>query len=64
VRRLFIHGGDDQWSSAEDVQNAIEPFALSDLRVIDNAPHNLAVAEPARTATLMLDFLGVKSEPK
>jgi len=62
IRRLYIHGGDDQWSSADDVQSAIEPFALSELRVIDNAPHNLAVAEPARTAALMLDFLGVRSE--
>jgi pimeloyl-ACP methyl ester carboxylesterase len=62
VRRLFIHGDDDQWSSTKAVQQAIRPFAHSDLRSIGNAPHNLAVAEPALTATLMLEFLGVRSE--
>jgi pimeloyl-ACP methyl ester carboxylesterase len=62
LRRLFIHGDDDQWSSAEAVQQAIRPFAHSDFRSIRNAPHNLAVAEPPRTAKLMLEFLGAGSE--
>jgi pimeloyl-ACP methyl ester carboxylesterase len=56
-RRLFIHGGDDQWATADIVREALAPFPQTELRVIDTAPHNLAVAEPNRTSTLILDYL-------
>jgi pimeloyl-ACP methyl ester carboxylesterase len=59
ARRLFIHGGADQWAPPEAVREAIGPFPLSALRVIDDAPHNLAVAEPGRTAKLILDHVGM-----
>jgi pimeloyl-ACP methyl ester carboxylesterase len=61
IRRLFLHGGADQWAPAEVVRSAIEPFPLSTLRVIEGAPHNLVVAEPERTATLILDHVGMKA---
>ena len=64
MRRLFIHGGADQWAPPEAVEEAIAPFALSALRVIADAPHNLAVAEPERTATLILDRVGVRAQPQ
>jgi pimeloyl-ACP methyl ester carboxylesterase len=57
VRRLFIHGGADQWAPAEAVSSALAPFPLSTLRVIEDAPHNLVVAEPERTAALILDHV-------
>jgi pimeloyl-ACP methyl ester carboxylesterase len=57
-RRLFIHGSDDQWASTEVVREALSPYALSALRVIDDAPHNLAVADPERTAALILEHMG------
>jgi pimeloyl-ACP methyl ester carboxylesterase len=59
ARRLFVHGSDDQWASAEVVRAALDPYSLSDLRIIDGAPHNLAVAEPERTAGLILDHMGL-----
>jgi pimeloyl-ACP methyl ester carboxylesterase len=62
ARRLFIHGGADQWASPEAVREAIAPYPLSALRVIDDAPHNLAVAEPGRTATLILDHVGMRTQ--
>jgi pimeloyl-ACP methyl ester carboxylesterase len=64
IRRLFIHGGADEWAPAEVVRSAIEPFPLSTLRVIENAPHNLAVAEPERTAALILDHLDTRALPQ
>jgi pimeloyl-ACP methyl ester carboxylesterase len=56
-RRLFIHGSEDQWASVDVVRDAIKPFASSELRVVDKAPHNLAVAEPEQTAALIIDHL-------
>jgi pimeloyl-ACP methyl ester carboxylesterase len=56
-RRLFIHGGDDQWATADMVREALAPFPLSELQVIGGAPHNLVVAEPERTAALLLQHL-------
>ena len=61
-RRLFIHGGDDQWASTAVVREALRP--LSGLRVIEHAPHNLAVADPAGTAALILDYLGPSLRPE
>jgi pimeloyl-ACP methyl ester carboxylesterase len=63
-RRLFIHGGADQWAPPEAVREAIAPFALSAPRVIEDAPHNLAVAEPAHAATLILDRVGIRAQPQ
>jgi pimeloyl-ACP methyl ester carboxylesterase len=63
MRRLFIHGGDDQWAPPGVVREAIHPFPLSELRVIESAPHNLAVVEPERTAALILDHVGVRPRP-
>jgi pimeloyl-ACP methyl ester carboxylesterase len=62
ARRLFLHGGADQWAPPEAVREAIAAFPLSDLVVIDDAPHNLAVAEPGRTANLILDHVGMKPQ--
>ena len=63
-RRLFIHGGDDQWASTAVVREALRPYPLSGLRVIEHAPHNLAVADPAGTAALILDHLGSGARPE
>jgi pimeloyl-ACP methyl ester carboxylesterase len=63
TRRLFIHGSDDQWASVEAVRQALHPYPLSELHVIEDAPHNLAVAEPARTAALILDHMGWQADP-
>jgi pimeloyl-ACP methyl ester carboxylesterase len=60
VRRLFVHGGEDKWAGAETVGAALDPYPLTDLRIIDGAPHNLAVAEPARTAQLILEHMGLQ----
>jgi pimeloyl-ACP methyl ester carboxylesterase len=60
MRRLFIHGGADEWATVEVVRRAISPFNLSVLRVIEAAPHNLAVAEPEQVAELIFDHLGVQ----
>jgi len=62
ARRLFLHGGADQWAPPEAVREAIAAFPLSDLVVIDDAPHNLAVAEPGRMANLILDHVGMKPQ--
>lgn len=63
VRRLFIHGSADQWAPPEQIEEAIRPFAHSQLRVIEGAPHNLAVAEPDRTTALLLDHVKVQAPP-
>jgi pimeloyl-ACP methyl ester carboxylesterase len=63
-RRLFIHGGDDQWASTAVVREALRPYPLSGLLVIEHAPHNLAVADPAGTAALILDYLGPSARPE
>ena len=42
------------------VRAALDPYPLSDLRIIAGAPHNLAVAESARTADLILQHLGLR----
>jgi pimeloyl-ACP methyl ester carboxylesterase len=63
MRRLFLHGEDDEWASTAAVREALEPFARTELRVMERAPHNLAVAEPERTASLMLDYLGLRPGP-
>jgi pimeloyl-ACP methyl ester carboxylesterase len=57
MRRLFIHGADDQWATAESVRLALAPYPHSSFRVVEHGPHNLAVAEPERTAALILDHL-------
>jgi pimeloyl-ACP methyl ester carboxylesterase len=56
-RRFFIHGGADQWATADVVRQALAAFPDTEFHVIDAAPHNLAVAEPDRTAMLMVDYL-------
>jgi pimeloyl-ACP methyl ester carboxylesterase len=56
-RRLFIHGGDDQWAAADVVREALAPFSDTEFHVVDAAPHNLVVAEPDRTAMVVLDYL-------
>jgi pimeloyl-ACP methyl ester carboxylesterase len=62
-RRLFIHGSEDQWASADVVREAIKPFASSELFVVENAPHNLAVAAPEQTAALILDHTERRLRP-
>jgi pimeloyl-ACP methyl ester carboxylesterase len=63
-RRLFVHGSEDQWASVGVVRDAIKPFPSSELRVVENAPHNLAVAEPDKTAALILDHLRQTTPPQ
>jgi hypothetical protein len=46
------------------VREALRPYERTDFRVIDHAPHNLAVAEPARTAALILDHVGSVARPE
>lgn len=55
--RLFIHGDDDEWATSDAVRRALAPYPQSELRTVENGPHNLAVAEPERTAALILDHL-------
>lgn len=64
VRRLFVHGGNDQWATADAVREALRPYVHTDFRVIEHAPHNLVVAEPARTAALILDHVGSVARPE
>jgi pimeloyl-ACP methyl ester carboxylesterase len=58
-RRLFVHGSEDKWASVEVVRDAIRPFAHSELSVVEKAPHNLAVAEPEKTAAAILHHFGL-----
>ena len=56
-RRLFIHGDLDKWAPAGEVQAAVATYPNTSFVHIPNAEHNLVVLEPAKTLSLMLDFL-------
>jgi len=56
IRRLFIHGDDDQWAPPTAVEERLEKFTRTTVSVM-GGPHNLVVAEPRRTAALILGHL-------
>jgi pimeloyl-ACP methyl ester carboxylesterase len=62
MRRLFIHGSEDQWSSADAVRPSLESFPATRFDVIEGAPHNVVVAFPAETAQILLDYLAATGE--
>jgi len=53
--RLFVHGGEDKWCSADDVAGVVRRFPASRLAVIEGAQHNLVVTQPERTVALILE---------
>ena len=57
MRRLFIHGDDDQWDPPEAIEEPLARYANTTVRVIEG-PHNLAVARPKQTAALIIEHLG------
>jgi pimeloyl-ACP methyl ester carboxylesterase len=57
IPRLFLHGSDDRWAAAATVERTLAPFERTRFSVIDGAPHNVVVTEPARTAAAVLAFL-------
>ena len=46
LRRLFIHGSQDQWSSSDALREALGPFPATEFAVVDGAPHNVVVTGP------------------
>ena len=56
TRRLFIHGRHDDWAGPAAIEARLAGYERTTVRVIDG-PHNLVVAEPKRTAALMLGHL-------
>jgi pimeloyl-ACP methyl ester carboxylesterase len=50
MRRLFIHGDDDQWAAPEAIEKPLAKYANTTVRVIEG-PHNLVVAQAERTAS-------------
>ena len=63
LRRLFIHGDDDQWARSETLEQPLAKYANTTVRVIDG-PHNLVVARAERTAALIIDHLGARGRPR
>jgi len=55
--RLFVHGERDSWVTSERVHRAIASFQRSELEVLSGAPHNIVVAQPEQTATVIRGFL-------
>jgi len=62
MRRLFIHGDDDQWAGPEAIEKPLAKFANTTVRVIEG-PHNLVVARAARTAALIIEHEGAGPVP-
>jgi len=56
MRRLFIHGDDDQWAPPAAVEERLGKYPRTTVKVI-NGPHNLVVAEPRKMAALILGHL-------
>jgi pimeloyl-ACP methyl ester carboxylesterase len=57
MARLFIHGDDDQWAPPEAIEKPLAKYANTTVRVIEG-PHNLVVAQPEATASLIVEHLG------
>ena len=62
MRRLFIHGSDDQWAGPEAIEKPLARYANTSVQVIEG-PHNLVVAEAERTAALIVEYLGPPEAP-
>ena len=56
MRRLFIHGDDDQWAGPEAIEKPLARYANTRVEVIEG-PHNLVVAQAERTAELIVEHL-------
>jgi pimeloyl-ACP methyl ester carboxylesterase len=56
MRRLFIHGSDDQWAGFEAIERALAKYPQTTVQVIEG-PHNLVVAQAKRTAAIIIDHL-------
>lgn len=56
MRRLFIHGSDDQWAGLEAIEGALAKYPQTTVRVIEG-PHNLVAAQAKRTAAIIIDHL-------
>jgi pimeloyl-ACP methyl ester carboxylesterase len=68
MRRLFIHGDDDQWAPPSAVENRLGKYPRTTVRVI-SGPHNLVVADPREMAKLISDHLvgrgpSISTEPE
>lgn len=57
MRRLFIHGNDDQWAASEVIEARLAGYPSTTVHVIDG-PHNLVVAQPKMTARLIIEHVG------
>jgi pimeloyl-ACP methyl ester carboxylesterase len=62
MRRLFIHGDDDQWAGPEAIEKPLAKYANTTVRVIEG-PHNLVVARAERTAALIIEHEGAGPAP-
>jgi pimeloyl-ACP methyl ester carboxylesterase len=62
MRRLFIHGDDDQWAAPGMIEKPLAKYANTTIRVIEG-PHNLVVAQAERTAALIIEHLGTGPAP-
>ncbi|MGH9047759.1 MAG: alpha/beta fold hydrolase, partial [Acidimicrobiales bacterium] len=60
--RLFIHGADDRWAGAQAMRAPLAKYQNSSLEVIEG-PHNLVVADPARTAGVIAGYLERVADP-
>jgi pimeloyl-ACP methyl ester carboxylesterase len=56
MRRLFIHGSDDQWARPEAIKKPLAKYPNTTVRVIEG-PHNLVSAEVAVTAGIITEHL-------
>jgi pimeloyl-ACP methyl ester carboxylesterase len=56
MRRLFIHGDDDQWAGPEAIEKPLARYPSTRVEVIEG-PHNLVVAQAERTAELIVEHL-------
>lgn len=62
MRRLFIHGDDDQWAGPEAIEKPLARYPNTRVEVIEG-PHNLVVAQPDETARLIIGHLSGSTPP-
>ncbi len=62
MRRLFIHGDDDQWAAPETVEKPLARYPNTTMEIIEG-PHNLVMAQAQRTAELIVGHLGALTPP-
>jgi pimeloyl-ACP methyl ester carboxylesterase len=63
MRRLFIHGDDDQWAAPEAIEKPLARYPNSNVTVIEG-PHNLVVARAEKTAELIIEHLTLDRPPR